>query len=102
MTLGNTGYDDPLGAPRVGNRVQFGAGAKIVGRLTIGDDVIIGANAVVIDDVAPRTTVGGVPARVLRRAQEPPTPDIPAYRDAGFQERDESIRRTSSEALRNE
>ncbi len=90
MTLGNTGYDDPLGAPRIGNRVQFGAGAKVLGRVSVGDDVIIGANAVVIDDVAPRTAVGGVPARTLRTDA------------SGSQERDESINRTRSEALRNE
>lgn len=90
VTLGNTGYDDPLGAPRIGNRVQFGAGAKVLGRVSVGDDVIIGANAVVIDDVAPRTAVGGVPARTLRTDA------------SGSQERDESINRTRSEALRNE
>jgi serine O-acetyltransferase len=65
VTLGNTGYDDPLGAPRVGNRVQIGAGAKILGRVNIGDDAIIGANAVVVDDVPRNVAVGGVPARPL-------------------------------------
>jgi serine O-acetyltransferase len=66
VTLGNTGYDDPLGAPRIGNRVQIGAGAKILGRVTIGHDVTIGANAVVVEDVPDNATVGGVPARPLR------------------------------------
>ncbi len=65
VTLGNTGFDDPFGAPRLGNRVQIGAGAKILGRVTVGDDVIIGANAVVIRDVPANAVVGGVPARVL-------------------------------------
>lgn len=65
VTLGNTGYDDPFGAPRVGSRVQIGAGAKILGRVSVGNDVIIGANAVVVHDVPDKTIVGGVPARML-------------------------------------
>jgi len=65
VTLGNTGYDDPFGAPTIGNRVQIGAGAKILGRISIGDGAIIGANAVVIRDVPEGTAVGGVPARPL-------------------------------------
>jgi serine O-acetyltransferase len=65
VTLGNTGYDDPYGAPTIGNRVQIGAGAKILGRISIGDGAIIGANAVVIRDVPEGTAVGGVPARAL-------------------------------------
>lgn len=67
VTLGNTGYDDPFGAPTLGSRVQMGAGAKIIGRITIGNDVIIGANAVVVHDVPDATAVGGIPARPLRR-----------------------------------
>ncbi|MGD0502382.1 MAG: serine O-acetyltransferase [Steroidobacteraceae bacterium] len=68
VTLGNSGYDDPLGAPKLGNRVQVGAGAKILGRIDIGDDVVIGANAVVVHDVADRAVVGGVPARSLKKS----------------------------------
>jgi serine O-acetyltransferase len=71
VTLGNTGYADPLGAPRIGARVQIGAGAKILGRVSVGDDVIIGANAVVVDDVPPGAAVGGVPARPLNRQPRP-------------------------------
>ena len=71
VTLGNTGYEDPLGAPRIGARVQIGAGAKILGRVSVGDDVIIGANAVVVHDVPPGAAVGGVPARPLNRQPSP-------------------------------
>jgi serine O-acetyltransferase len=66
VTLGNTGDDDPFGAPKIGDRVQIGAGAKILGRVLVGDDVIIGANAVVVHDVPDHTAVGGVPARTLK------------------------------------
>jgi serine O-acetyltransferase len=72
VTIGNRGYDDPLGAPKLGNRVQIGAGAKILGRVTVGDDVVIGANAVVVHDVADGSVVGGIPARQLRVSTKPP------------------------------
>lgn len=55
------------GVPVIGDRVVLGAGAKVLGPITIGDEAVIGANAVVVADVAPRTVVGGVPARVLKR-----------------------------------
>jgi len=66
VTTGNTGLDDLYGAPTIGNRVQIGAGAKILGRIRIGDDVIIGANAVVVHDVPDGAIVGGIPARIIR------------------------------------
>jgi serine O-acetyltransferase len=68
VTIGNSGYEDLYGAPTIGNRVQIGAGAKILGRVAVGDDAIIGANAVVVHDVPAQTAVGGVPARPLRRS----------------------------------
>jgi serine O-acetyltransferase len=66
VTLGNTGSWDSSGAPRIGSRVQIGAGAKVLGSITIGNDVIIGANAVVTRDVPDHAVVGGVPARTIR------------------------------------
>jgi serine O-acetyltransferase len=66
VTIGNTGLDDPLGAPVIGSRVQFGAGAKVLGRVRVGNDVIIGANAVVVRDIPDFAIVGGVPARVIK------------------------------------
>jgi serine O-acetyltransferase len=66
VTIGNAGPQDPLGAPVIGNRVEIGAGAKIIGRIRIGDDAIIGANAVVVRDVPSMAVVGGVPARVIK------------------------------------
>jgi serine O-acetyltransferase len=57
------------GAPVIGNRVDIGAGAKILGAITIGDDVVIGANAVVITDVPPNSLAVGVPARIIARPE---------------------------------
>jgi len=54
-------------SPRLGDGVFVGAGAKIVGAVTLGDRCRVGANAVVVDDVPADCTVGGIPARVLRR-----------------------------------
>jgi serine O-acetyltransferase len=53
-------------SPVLGDRVFLGAGAKIVGAVTIGSDVRVGANAVVVRDVPAGVTVGGVPARILK------------------------------------
>lgn len=52
--------------PKIGNDVFIGAGAKLLGEITIGDHSRIGANAVVLDDVPPFATVVGIPARVVR------------------------------------
>jgi len=55
------------GAPVFGDRVDVGAGAKILGPIRIGDDVAIGSNAVVITDVPANSLAVGVPARILPR-----------------------------------
>ena len=64
VTIGGQGRYDVGGAPKLGERVWVGSGAKIVGPVTIADGVVIGANAVVIKDISePNTTWAGVPAR---------------------------------------
>ena len=60
VTLGDRGGWG--GAPRIGNHVMIGAGAKILGDVTVGDDCRIGANAVVTTSVPPRCLAVGVPA----------------------------------------
>jgi serine O-acetyltransferase len=55
------------GSPRIGNRVDIGAGAKLLGAIAIGDDVAIGANAVVLCDVPDGSVAVGVPAVVKAR-----------------------------------
>jgi serine O-acetyltransferase len=52
--------------PTIGDDVFIGAGARVLGGLTLGDGSVVGANAVVIDDVQAGATVVGVPARVIR------------------------------------
>ena len=67
VTLGNRGNDN-LSAPVLGDRVDIGAGAKLLGQIIIGNDVQIGANAVVLRDIPSGATAVGVPARILRKA----------------------------------
>ena len=55
------------GAPLIGNRVDIGAGAKVLGSIRVGDDVAIGANAVVITDVPSNSIAVGVPAKIRPR-----------------------------------
>lgn len=64
------GYDDRGGSPIIGDRVRIGAGAIVIGPITIGDDAVIGAGAVVVKDVPPAAVVGGVPARVIEHAAD--------------------------------
>jgi serine O-acetyltransferase len=54
-------------SPLLGSNIFIGAGAKIIGTLTIGDDARVGANAVVVHDVPAAATVVGIPARVVRQ-----------------------------------
>ena len=56
------------GSPRLGDRVDIGAGAKLLGPIRIGNDVAIGANAVVLCDVPDQSIAVGIPARVRPRA----------------------------------
>lgn len=56
------------GSPQLGDRVDIGAGAKLLGPIRIGNDVAIGANAVVLCDVPDNCVAVGVPARVKPRA----------------------------------
>jgi len=65
-TFGISGLDALKARPVIGNRVEIGAGAVIVGAVHVGDDAIVGANAVVTRHVAAGAVVGGVPARQIR------------------------------------
>lgn len=57
---------DPEDIPIIGNDVYISAGARVIGRIRVGNNVIIGANAVVNKDVPNNCIVVGVPARQIR------------------------------------
>lgn len=68
VTLGGTGKDKGKRHPTLGNRVMVGAGAKVLGPITLHDGARIAAGAVVLDEIPEDCTAVGVPARVVRRA----------------------------------
>jgi len=68
VTVGLRRVDDPV-APQIGNSVDIGTGAKVLGGITIGDNVVIGANAVVLEDVPSNSIAVGVPARIKTRGK---------------------------------
>ncbi len=76
-----TARDD--GYPHIGNDVIIGCGARILGKITVGDGAVIGANAVVLEDVPAGATVVGVPARVVSTAGDSGTNDKTVRRKVG-------------------
>ncbi|MEW6613058.1 MAG: serine O-acetyltransferase [Pseudomonadota bacterium] len=67
VTLGGTTWQKGKRHPTLGNNVIVGAGAKILGPITVGDNSRIGSNAVVVKEVPADATVIGIPGRVVRR-----------------------------------
>lgn len=65
MTIGYAGRGEKWGCPTIGDRVYIAPGAVVAGRITVGNDAVIGANAVVTKDVPESAVVGGVPAKIL-------------------------------------
>lgn len=65
VTIGQANRGRRKGTPVIGRNVYIGPGAKIVGAVHVGDDVAIGANCVVTDDVPDHAVVVGVPGRVI-------------------------------------
>lgn len=65
VTLGGNGKEHGDRHPKIGNCVLIGAGAKVLGNISIGDCSKIAAGSVVLHSVPPHTTVAGVPARVV-------------------------------------
>ncbi|SBS74391.1 Serine acetyltransferase [uncultured Mycobacterium sp.] len=70
VTLGGRSLEHGKRHPTLGNRVVVGAGAKILGPLTIGDDSAVGANAVVTHDVPADSIATGIPAVVRHRTEK--------------------------------
>jgi serine O-acetyltransferase len=75
VTLGGTGKQSGDRHPKVRRGVLIGAGAKLLGNIEIGESAKIGAGSVVLNDIPPRATAVGVPARVVGTAEE----DRPAF-----------------------
>lgn len=65
VTLGGTGKEDGDRHPKIGNGVMIGAGAKVLGNITVGHHSRIAAGSVVLSEVPPCKTVAGVPARIV-------------------------------------
>ena len=78
VTLGGTGKDKGKRHPTIGNNVLISTGAKVLGPFTVGDNSRIGANAVVLQEVPPDSTVVGIKARVVKIAGQRIGPS-PAY-----------------------
>lgn len=74
VTLGGTGKEDGDRHPKICDGVLISAGAKILGNICIGEGAKVGAGSVVLEPVAPHTTVAGVPAKVVGK----PSSDQPA------------------------
>ena len=70
VVVGLSRVDEPC-APRIGNDVDIGTGAKVLGNIRIGNGVRIGANAVVITDVPDDCIAVGVPAKIKPRRKSP-------------------------------
>ena len=68
VTIGRTADE---GVPTIGNDVYIGAGAKVLGSVSVGDGARIGAQAVVISDVPAHCTAVGIPAQIIERSPAP-------------------------------
>ncbi len=68
VTLGGTGKEDDDRHPKIGNGVLIGAGAKVLGNITVGHCSRIAAGSVVLEEVPPMKTVAGVPAKIVGEA----------------------------------
>ncbi len=77
VTLGGTSLNKGKRHPTIGDRVTIGAGAKVLGNITIGADSRIGANAVVVKPVPENAVVVGVPGQIVKRTQPHHAGDAP-------------------------
>jgi serine O-acetyltransferase len=67
VTLGGTGKEKGKRHPTIGNNVVISSGAKVLGSFMVGDNSLIGSNAVVLREVPPNSTVVGIPGRIVKR-----------------------------------
>lgn len=79
VTFGGTGKHEDKRHPTIGNNVLIGTGATLLGPITVGDNVKIGANSfVVMKDIPADCTVAGTPAKITRRNGDYCHEDLPA------------------------
>lgn len=64
ITIG--GKSKSKNVPKIGDNVYLSAGCRILGDICIGDNSIVGANAVVVNDVPPNCIVAGIPAKIIK------------------------------------
>jgi serine O-acetyltransferase len=114
VTLGGTGKEKGKRHPTIGNRVVIGAGAVVLGPITIGDDSRIGAGSVVVNSVPPGSTVVGVPGKVIKqngvRLRDPlehgklPDPVVEVLRDLinRIEELEEKVKELEEERKKEE
>lgn len=76
VTLGGTSFTRGKRHPTIESNVTIGAGAKVLGPLTVGSSSKIGANSVVIVDVPPNSTVVGIPGKIVLREEFPVYPGL--------------------------
>lgn len=76
VTLGGTTWNKGKRHPTLGDGVVIGAGAKVLGAITLGKNVRVGANSVVVKDVPADRTVVGIPAKIVLRTEEAGTDNI--------------------------
>ncbi|MBQ6093135.1 MAG: serine O-acetyltransferase [Clostridia bacterium] len=67
VTLGGTGKDHGKRHPTLGNNVMVGAGAKILGPFTVGDNSNVAAGSIVLSEIPPNCTAVGIPARIVKQ-----------------------------------
>jgi serine O-acetyltransferase len=77
VTLGGTSWQPGKRHPTLGHGVIVGAGAKVLGPITVGDNARIGSNAVVVKSVPKGATVVGIPGRVVSKGEH--TDNFEAY-----------------------
>lgn len=94
VTIG--GRNGTIYVPTIGDNCFIGTGAKLLGRITIGRDSVIGANSVVLVDVPERSCVAGVPAKIIRR--EIDIAQYRTHRDMQCYAGEERVGRSDSDA----
>ncbi len=68
VVIGNKDSNDNRAT--IGNRVKLTLGAKVIGKVKIGDNVIVAPNSVVVKDIAPNSIVSGVPAKIIKKIEK--------------------------------